>query len=134
MQLEFDARVATPEFAEQFVEEAVAGGHRAVDADLAGQCLRLAHHRLSQLFPLFQCLAGELLEAPSLMGECHMSVVTIEECHAQALFKLAYGPTEGRRADMAAIARPAEVEGLGQCKEVFEGAYVHSLIIAHTGM
>src|SRR5690606_38680850 len=127
-----DLRVIAPQPAQQFEQEAVAGGHRAVEADFALQDARLLKQPVADLVPARQHLAGPAQEGLALAGEGHRAVVAVEQRGARDGFQLADAAAQRGGADVAGGAGPAEVQGLGQLHELPQLPEIHALVLHKT--
>ena len=128
MQLDLDARMALAKLAQQAVEKAVAGGDRAVDADLAGQLAGFRHQRGLHRLPLLQRLPRVGVEQLTLPRQRDMAVVAFEQGDAERFLELADRAAQCRWADMAGIAGPAEVQMVGQGQKLGERAVIHGFV------
>ncbi len=74
-------------------------------------------------------LAGVVGELAALAGEGHVSVVAFEQGNAQRVLKSGNVPAEGRRTDVAALARTAKVQGVREGQKHLQRPYFQRLIL-----
>ena len=130
MQLYFNSGVILPEAGEYFEQETIAGGNRAVHADLAVQFARFLHHGIADRVPLTECIPGVAQKMVTGVRQRDTAVITLKQGHAQLTFQALDTAAEGGRAHMAGFAGAAKMKALGEIDELFEQADIHYSIIA----